>query len=69
MLPHLIQKIVTIGIAHDEFQPNVDGSALAAIIIAMVEGALMQSKLYRDPIHMERAVEHLTDYVNSRVIR
>ena len=65
----LIQRIVAKGVTSGEFYPDVDGRALATIIIAMIEGALMQSQLYRDNIHMERAVDHLTRYIKTTVIR
>ncbi len=65
----LIQRIVTKGMNSGEFYPNVDGAMVATIIIATIEGALMQSQLYRDNIHMERAVEHLISYVKTSIIQ
>jgi AcrR family transcriptional regulator len=65
----LIKHIVAKGIASGEFYPDVDGAFLATIIVATIEGALMQSKLYGDNIHMERAVAHLTKYLKDNVIK
>jgi len=34
-------------------------------ITAALEGALMLSRLYDDPAHMDRVVDHLVDHVSS----
>lgn len=60
-----IQKTVSRGIAAGEIRPETDADTLATIVIATVEGAVMLSKLYSDPVHIYRATEHLTHYINA----
>ena len=59
----LIVRIVTKGINKREVRSTVDPDTVATIIIANIEGAMMMSKLDRNPIHMERAIAHLLDYI------
>ena len=37
------------------------------MIISTLEGSLMMSKLYGKSIHLERAVKHLSDYVENNL--
>ena len=60
-----IQKTVSRGIAAGEIRPQTDADTLASIVIATIEGAVMLSKLYDDPVHIHRAVDHLTGYINA----
>jgi TetR/AcrR family transcriptional regulator, transcriptional repressor for nem operon len=60
-----IQKTVSRGIAAGEIHPETDADTLASVVIATIEGAVMLSKLYDDPVHIRRATEHLTQYVNA----
>lgn len=62
-----IHRIVAKGIARQEIRPEVDADALATILIASLEGAIMMSKLYGNSVHMRRAVDHLTSYINNAV--
>ena len=66
-LRELIQGIVARGIAAAEVRAEVDGATLATLLIATMEGAVMLSKLYRDPAHMTRAADHLTRYIETAV--
>jgi TetR/AcrR family transcriptional regulator, transcriptional repressor for nem operon len=61
----LIIRVVRKGIRMGELRPEIDPEALATVVTATLEGAVMLSKLYGDPIHMRRAVDHLTVYVRS----
>ncbi len=60
-----IERIVTKGIERQEIRAEVDATACATIFIATLEGALMLSKLYEDPVHMQRAANHLTHYIDT----
>ena len=44
---------------------DTDPYALASTITAALEGALMLSRLYDDPAHMDRVVDHLVAHVAS----
>jgi hypothetical protein len=37
------------------------------VLISTLEGAVMMSKLYDDPVHVRRAAEHLERYLDDRV--
>jgi TetR/AcrR family transcriptional regulator, transcriptional repressor for nem operon len=63
----LICKIINKGIAKGEVQKNVEADAVATIVISTLEGAIMMSKLYGDPIHLKRAIEHLHEYLDSQL--
>ena len=60
-----IRLTVTQGITDGEIRPETDGDVLATVIISTVEGAVMLSKLYNDPVHMHRAVDHLVRYIET----
>ncbi|PZD71552.1 HTH-type transcriptional repressor ComR [Acaryochloris thomasi RCC1774] len=64
-LRKLLCHIVDTGIAKGELQPAVDSDVFATILISTIEGAIMISKLYDDPVHLERAIAHLTDYIDE----
>ena len=61
----LIGSIIKEGTRVGELKPDADPYAVASVITATLEGAVMLSKLYDDPSHMRRAVDHLKEYLNS----
>lgn len=63
----LIGRIINQGIAKGEIRPTVDADTTATILISTIEGAIMMSKLYGDSVHLDRAVEHLTDYITHQL--
>lgn len=63
----LICLIIEKGIDKGEIRSGVDADEVATIMIATLEGALMMSKLYGDAIHMQRAVNHLNNYIKSHL--
>lgn len=60
-------RIIAKGIAKQEVRSNVDADVVATLFISMLEGAIMLSKLYGDTIHMRRAADHLTQYVETSI--
>jgi TetR/AcrR family transcriptional regulator, transcriptional repressor for nem operon len=64
----LINRVARKGIRMGELRPETEPEALATLITATLEGAVMLSKLYDDPIQMRRAVDHLTAHVRSLVV-
>ncbi|BAY89595.1 MULTISPECIES: TetR/AcrR family transcriptional regulator [unclassified Tolypothrix] len=62
----LIRLIIEKGISRGEIRSEVDADEAATIIIATLEGAMMISKLYDDAIHMQRAINHLNQYINNQ---
>jgi len=63
LVVHLVEK----GKAKGEFRPSVDASALASLVLASLEGGIMMSKLYNDPIHTNTVVALLNAYVDDHV--
>jgi TetR/AcrR family transcriptional repressor of nem operon len=61
----LVGRIVKDGKADGTFADDLDPYALASTITASLEGALMLSRLYEDPAHMDRVVDHLVAYAES----
>ena len=57
----MIQRIVADGIASGELSRATDAAAEASGLVATMEGALLLSKLYGDPVHVQRAVERVRD--------
>lgn len=65
----LIRRIVEKGIKRGEFQPDLEVEPLTTIVISTLEGAIMLSKLYGDPIYLNRALVHLKQYINTQVVK
>ena len=59
----LIVKIVKKGIKRGDIKPTVEADEIATIIIGNIEGAMMMSKLEKNPVHLRRAIAHLKDYL------
>jgi TetR/AcrR family transcriptional repressor of nem operon len=64
----LIGKAAKEGMASGELRPDIDPRELASVITSTLEGAVMMSKLFRDPIHMRWAVDHLMAYLDTLAI-
>lgn len=60
-----IRRIVQKGIDKGEVHQSVAPEAVATILIATLEGALMMSKLYGDRVHLEYAQTHLNKYIEG----
>jgi TetR/AcrR family transcriptional repressor of nem operon len=60
-----IHRIVNKGIERHEIRPGVDADEVASILIATLEGANMLSNLYKNPIHMQRATDHMVHYIET----
>lgn len=56
------------GVDAGSFHPHLDANHVASVFIAMLEGALMLSKLYGTTIHMDVAVQHLRHYIGDQLI-
>jgi len=64
---NLFCQIIQKGIEKGEIRSTVDADEVTTIIISTLEGAVMMSKLYGDSIYLERAINHLTDYIESQL--
>jgi TetR/AcrR family transcriptional regulator, transcriptional repressor for nem operon len=61
----LIGRIVKDGVAAGTLASGTDPYALASLVTASLEGALMLSRLYRDPVYTDRVVDHLVAHVQT----
>jgi TetR/AcrR family transcriptional regulator, transcriptional repressor for nem operon len=61
----LIVRIVQTGIKKGEVRATVEPDTVATIIFSTLEGAIMMSKLERNPIHLQRVVAHLQSYIQD----
>lgn len=60
-----IHRIINRGIERGEVRPTIDADEVASLLIATLEGALMLSNLYKDPVHMRRAAAQMIRYIES----
>jgi hypothetical protein len=60
-------RIVTKGIERHELRPGLDADSCATLFIALLEGAVMLSQLYQDPLHVRRAAAYLTRHIETNM--
>lgn len=63
----LIGGIVKEGVRNGELPPDTDPRETTSVVVATLEGAVMLSRLYEDPAHMKRSVDHLKKHLGSLV--
>lgn len=63
----MIRQIVARGVERGELRTEADGDEAATLIISMMEGAILMSRLHRTPKHVERAVRHLSRYIDREL--
>jgi TetR/AcrR family transcriptional regulator, transcriptional repressor for nem operon len=61
----LIQRIVEKGVIRKELCLTVDAESVSSILVATIEGGIMLSKLYGDPVHLKHALDHLSAYIHQ----
>lgn len=62
-----LQTIVDRAQARGETQPGVDPKAVATLIVASLEGALMMSRIQRSDEALQRVQAHLNRYLEDEV--
>lgn len=60
-----ITRTLNKGIELGAVKPDTNPDTVATLMIAMLEGAIMLSKLYGTPVHMTRACDHLTQHIET----
>ena len=63
----LIRRTVEKGIGLGEIHATIDSDNVATLIISTLEGAMVLSRLYKNPVHLHRAVAHLLEYVENNL--
>lgn len=67
-LHRLLGSIVKAGVRAGELRPDADPYAIASLATSLMEGALIMSRLYDDPVHLRRASEHLEGYIRALIV-
>jgi AcrR family transcriptional regulator len=62
-----ICRIIRKGIERNEIRREVDVESTTTILVSMLEGALMLSRLYGDMSHLERTVQHVEAFVEENL--
>jgi TetR/AcrR family transcriptional regulator, transcriptional repressor for nem operon len=63
----LLRRTTRQGIERGEIRPDVDAESLATLVISALEGGVMLSMLYGDPVHAEKVAAHLRNHLESSV--
>jgi AcrR family transcriptional regulator len=63
----LIVRTTSRGLERGEVRAGVDGDELASVMVSILEGAVMMSRLYGDDVHVARAAAHLRRYLDESV--
>jgi AcrR family transcriptional regulator len=63
----LVRRTVEAGLASGEIRPGIDPEQTATLLIGTIEGGVMLSKLYKDPVHVLRAADHISRYVIENI--
>lgn len=61
----LIVRIVNKGVERGELVESVDGAEVASLLISLMEGSVMMTRLVDDPVHLQRAYKHFEWYVQQ----
>jgi len=61
----LISSIVELGIRQGEIVASTDHEKVSTILFVTIEGAIMMSKLYGTDVYLDRAIEHLHQYIDG----
>ncbi|MBV6626691.1 MAG: TetR/AcrR family transcriptional regulator [Rivularia sp. (in: Bacteria)] len=59
----MVRRVLEKGISRGEIRSDVNPDEVATVMITLLEGAVMMSKLYDDAIHLQRAIKHLNNYI------
>ena len=62
-----LRVIVKQAAKRGEMRPGVDAKAVATLIVASLEGALMMSRLERNDDALRRVQQHLNHYLDTEV--
>ena len=64
-----IKGILERGIARGELRRDLDPESFSSVMLASLEGAVMLSKMYRDPVHIERVLRFLELQIDGLEVR
>lgn len=63
----MLRRIVAKGQSRGQVRDAVEPDEVASMLISLWEGGLLLAKLYKDPIHLERATRAVDDYLDREL--
>ena len=63
----IINRVLGAGIASGEIRTDMAPDAVATWIISCIEGGIMLSNLYKDPVFMNRSLDQLLTYIDTEL--
>ncbi len=63
----LIERIVADGVAQGSMRSDIDPQAVAALLIATLEGGILLARAHHSSVYLQHAVDHLVQYVQRDV--
>lgn len=63
----MIEQAVAEGIRQGSIRPSAEPRAVAAVMLATLEGAILLSKSHNDLAYAQYAVDHMVDYVQHQL--
>jgi TetR/AcrR family transcriptional repressor of nem operon len=60
----VVNRILGAGIASGEFRADLDPDKESCWVIAAIEGGVMLSNLYKDPVFLNRALDQLVNHID-----
>jgi TetR/AcrR family transcriptional repressor of nem operon len=61
----VVNRILGAGIASGEFRADLDPDKESCWVIAAIEGGVMLSNLYKDPVFLNRALDQLVIHIDA----
>lgn len=65
----MVRRTTERGIERGELSGDLDPDAFATVLISTIEGGVVLSRLYDDPVYVERTVEHLERWIDRSARR
>ncbi|MBB3112787.1 AcrR family transcriptional regulator [Paenibacillus phyllosphaerae] len=62
-----LKGILADGIARKQFRSDIDAEAASSVIIALIEGGVMLSKLYDDPVYIRHCTAQVQSYIDREL--
>jgi TetR/AcrR family transcriptional repressor of nem operon len=60
-----VEGMIQVGVDSGEFSTGIDPASAAVFIVASIEGGMMLSKLYEEPMRMRAVTKNLKVYVSN----
>lgn len=61
----LLESMIELGIRQGEISTTANPKEISIVIISTLEGAIMLSKLYGTDMYLDRAIDHLHQYISN----